>query len=292
MVLEKEVDAVLVTVVTPSYNQGRFIKETIESVLTQDYPNIEYIIVDGGSTDETIEILKSYGERIRWISENDEGQADAVNKGISMARGEVIGWLNSDDTYLPGAISKVANEFNLNSGIDMVYGEGYHISEHGDILDRYPTEKYDWEKLAQTCFICQPTAFIRKNVIENLGGLNKNLQLCMDYDLWIRIGQTYEIKYISEYLATSRLYESNKTLSRTDEVYSEAVTTVKKYYGFVPLTWVYGYVYNSSAYKSSKGLTRLKFYALLKFITINRRHPVLCIKQLMASFLKKMLQLR
>src|SRR5690606_33014626 len=94
----------LVSVVTPSYNKGKFIKETIESVLSQDYPNIEYIVMDGGSTDETVDILKSYGDRIAWISEKDDGQADAVNKGIARARGEIIGWLNSDDTYLPGAV--------------------------------------------------------------------------------------------------------------------------------------------------------------------------------------------
>lgn len=236
----KGTDFPLVTVVTPSFNQGRFIKETIESVLTQDYPNVEYIVVDGGSTDETVEILKSYGDRIRWVSEKDNGQADAVNKGIRMARGQIIGWLNSDDIYLPGAIHEAVRILSGNACLGMVYGEGYHVAESGEIIERYPTEPFNYKRLAEVCFVCQPTGFLRRDALMQVGLLREDLHLCLDYELWMRIGKQYQIAYTPKYMATSRLYDSNKTLSRKNEVYFEAINAVKMHFGYVPLTWIFG----------------------------------------------------
>jgi glycosyltransferase involved in cell wall biosynthesis len=263
-------DYPLVTVVTPSYNQGKFIKETIESVLSQDYPNIEYIVMDGGSTDETAEILKSYNDRIQWVSEKDDGQADAVNKGVLRAHGEIIGWLNSDDTYLPGAVKHAVEFLMANPDVGMVYGEGYYTNENGEIIDRYPTESFDYDRLAQNCFICQPTAFIRKSVLESVGLLNKDLHLCMDYELWMRIGKDYNIAYIPYFFATSRMYEDNKTLSRRKEVFTEIIQTVREHYGYVPISWVYGYVDYLRGPKRD-----FLFYVslLLRFFAANRRNP-------------------
>src|SRR5262249_45936520 len=120
-----------ITVVTPSFNQARFITETIESVLSQDYPGLEYIVMDGGSTDGTQEILRRYGDRVRWVSEPDRGQADAVNKGVALAHGEIIGWLNSDDTYAPKALEKVARVFAGSDDLAVVYGDADHVREDG-----------------------------------------------------------------------------------------------------------------------------------------------------------------
>jgi glycosyltransferase involved in cell wall biosynthesis len=267
----------LVTIVTPSYNQGRFIRETIDSILTQDYPNIEYIVMDGGSTDETVEILKSYGDRIKWISEKDGGQADAVNKGIQLASGEIIGWLNSDDTYLPGAIKQAVNFLTSHQDIGVVYGEGYHTKENGEIIDRYPTESFNFKRLAQTCFICQPTAFFRKEVFRTVGLLKKELHLCMDYELWMRIAKTYEIAYIPYFFATSRMYEDNKTLSRRKEVFAEIIKTVKFHYGYVPLSWVNGYVDYKLGPKRS-----LYFFIILflHFLNENYRNPSYCVREI------------
>ena len=231
----------LVSIITPSFNQGQFIRETIESVLNQDYPNLEYIVMDGGSTDETVEILKSYDQRIKWVSEKDEGQADAVNKGITIAKGEIIGWLNSDDTYLPGAVKKAVETLLYHNELGMVYGEGYHVKMDGSIIDRYPTESFNYRRLAEICYICQPTAFFKKRVLQDVGMLDKSLHLCMDYELWMRIGKSYTVGYIPHYIATSRMYEDNKTLSRRREVYEEIIKTVKKYYGYAPISWIYGY---------------------------------------------------
>lgn len=236
-----EQDYPLVTIVTPSFNQGEFIKETIESVLNQDYPNIEYIVMDGGSTDNTVEILKSYGDRIKWVSEKDNGQADAVNKGIRRANGSIIGWLNSDDTYLEGAVRKMVKYLKTHTDTDMVYGEGYYIDKNGNITERYLTEKFNRTRLGEQCIICQPTAFFTKQIIEEVGMLDAEHQLSMDYELWMRIAKAGKVAYIPEYVATSRMYEENKTLSRRDEVFEETIRAVKKHYGYVPITWINGY---------------------------------------------------
>ena len=126
----------LVSIVTPSYNHGRYIEETIQSVLNQDYPNLEYLVIDGGSSDNTVEILKKYEGRLTWISEKDRGQADAINKGFRMANGEILAWLNSDDTYLPGAVQHSVRYLEAHSEVAMLYGEGYHIDAEGEFIER------------------------------------------------------------------------------------------------------------------------------------------------------------
>jgi len=248
----------IITVVTPSFNQGRFIEETIKSVISQEGDfHLEYLIMDGGSTDETVEIIRKYdrlikegkwplkcrGIEFRWVSEKDNGQADAVNKGFKIAKGEVLGWLNSDDTYLPGAFGKVLRYFRDNEDVMMVYGEGYHIDERGGIIERYPTEPFDRQRFARACFICQPTVFLRREVLKEAGMLDAGLQYCMDYDYWMRISERDKIGFLPEYLANSRLYPETKTMSKRVEAYGEAKETVKKHYGFVPDTWRYGYAY-------------------------------------------------
>lgn len=276
----------MVSIITPSYNQGEFIKETIESVLNQDYPNIEYIVMDGGSTDQTVDILKSYGKRIKWVSEKDEGQAHAVNKGIEVAQGSIIGWLNSDDTYLDGAISKMVDYFKKHPSTDMVYGEGYYIDKNSGITERYLTEKFSYERLAEQCIICQPTAFFTKQFVEEVGMLDKNLHLCMDYELWMRMAQKGKISFINEYIATSRMYEENKTLSRRDEVYKEICATVKKYYGYVPISWIQGYA--DYICKGSRGRRfQVNFIRLLiKYNITNYSYINLCLRTILKGRLR------
>lgn len=268
----------LVSIVTPSYNQGEFIRATIESVLNQDYPNIEYLVMDGGSTDNTVEILKSYGDRIQWVSEKDAGQADAVNKGIKRAKGAIIGWLNSDDTYLEGAVSKMVAYFKEHPDTDMVYGEGYYTNKDGEITERYLTEKYDYNRLSEMCIICQPTAFFTKEIVEKVGMLDVNHQLSMDYELWLRIVKAGKIAYIPDYIATSRMYEENKTSSRRTEVYEETCKAVKKHYNCVPISWIDGY-----ADYLSEGTRGLRFYwnDFRLFIKFNYTNPKYCCKGLM-----------
>ena len=233
----------LVSVVTPSFNHGRFIRETIESVLSQSYPRIEYLVMDGGSTDDTVEILKSYGDRVTWISEPDRGQTDAINKGWRRARGAIVAYLNSDDTYLPGAVAKAVTALQAHPRAGAVYGEGYHVDEAGRVIERYPTEPFDLARLGQTCFICQPTVFLRRDVVEHLGYLDESRRYCMDYDLWIRLAQVSRFVYLPEFLATTRMHPATVTSALRVPVHAEILDTVYRHFGRVSSQWVHGYAH-------------------------------------------------
>jgi glycosyltransferase involved in cell wall biosynthesis len=234
----------LVSIVTPSYNQGNYIEETILSVLGQDYPNVEYTVIDGGSKDQTVNILKKYDKKIKWLSEHDKGQADAVNKGFRVAKGEILGWLNSDDVYLPGAVRRAVAYFEAHPDAVMVYGNAYYTDRDSVITGIYESDHFNFGKLARHCFICQPAVFIHAAALKEVGGLDVSLETCLDYDLWIRIAKQYKgrIGFTEDYLAISRMYEENKTLSMRVVVYDEIVSTVKKHFGYVPDSWVHGYI--------------------------------------------------
>ena len=245
----------LVSIVTPSYNQGRYIEETIQSILNQDYPNLEYIVVDGGSSDNTIEILKKYQEHLTWISEKDRGQADAINKGFGMAKGEIVAWLNSDDTYLPKAVHQSVCYLEAHPEVGMLYGEGYHIDEDGEFIERYYTEPFDYQRLSEVCFICQPTVFLRTEVIRTVGPLYITLDYCLDYEYWMRIAKRFRIGYLGKYLANTRLHLDTKTLSKRVEVHQETLQVVKRHYGQVPIRWINAYAH---AYLTEKLLGKIQ----------------------------------
>jgi glycosyltransferase involved in cell wall biosynthesis len=234
-------DHPVVSIVTPTYNMGRFLEETIQSVLSQDYPNIDYIVMDGGSTDGTQEILRKYENRLRYRSGPDGGQADAINRGFELSNGQVFTFLNADDTYLPGAVGTAVRAMVNHRSAGVVYGDAYHVHEDGTIIGAYPTRPYDYDLLSRTCFICQPAAFMWRDVFMAAGGLNKDLHTALDYDLWIRIAKMYPLMKIDGFLATSRMYRENKTLSKRQLVYREIISTVREHYSYVPYDWVYGY---------------------------------------------------
>jgi len=230
-----------ISVITPSYNQGRYIERTIQSVLDQNIDS-EYIVYDAVSTDNTVDILKKYEQQIKWISEPDAGQTDAVNKGILATKGDIIAWINSDDVYLEGALQTVKDYFEQNPGVDLVYGDAWYIDENDKKLTPYITESWNFEKLKEVCFICQPAAFFRRSTIEKFGLMNPNLQYCMDYEFWLRLGQgKAQIAYLPVYLASSRLYPENKTLGQKTKVHLEINDMLKKLLGYVPDSWLYAY---------------------------------------------------
>ena len=156
----------LVSIVTPCYNMGRYLEQTIESVLAQDYPNIEYIVMDGGSSDDSLRILEKYRGRLDFHSAPDRGTADAINKGFARSRGSVFAYLNADDTYLPGAVSAAVRSLMGEPGIGVVYGDANWVDEEGQVLGPYPTKPYQADMLSQECFICQPAAFIRREAFD------------------------------------------------------------------------------------------------------------------------------
>lgn len=228
-----------ISIVTPSYNQGIFLKRTIDSIINQDVDQMELLIFDGGSKDNSVEILQSYGSRLSFISEKDEGQSDAVNKGFLEAKGEIIGWLNSDDVYYEGAIKAVLEVFDKNPDIDIVYGRADHIDEYDNYIEDYYTEQWDYERLKEICFICQPAVFFRRSIIKEFGVLNKELRYCMDYEYWLRIGMKKPFYYLDQKLAGSRLYSDNKTLGSRRAVHAEIITMLKQKFGKIPSRWIY-----------------------------------------------------
>jgi glycosyltransferase involved in cell wall biosynthesis len=233
-----------VSVVTPSYNQARFIKRTLESVATQTDVEVEHLVFDGGSIDDTVEVLKRFGRGVRWISEQDKGQTDAINKGIRASDGEIIGWLNSDDIYYPGAIARVVAFFDTHPDVDVVYGMADHVDLSDHAFEPYPTEAWDVERLKNRCFICQPAAFFRRRVVDQHGLLDENLRYCMDYEYWLRLAKAgVHFAYLEEKLAGSRMYAENKTLGSRVKVHAEINDVQKSLFGVVPDRWLRNYAY-------------------------------------------------
>ncbi|MZP43108.1 glycosyltransferase [Heliobacterium gestii] len=241
------------SIVTPSYNQGQFIERTIRSVIDQGIEGLEYLVMDGGSKDETISILKKYDGCLRWVSERDDGQADAVNKAIRQTSGEIIGWINSDDIYYPGAFQKVMDFFASHPEAMVLYGQADHIDIHDKIIEPYYTEEWDYQNLLDVCFICQPAVFFRRQIVDEIGLLNPHLQYCMDYEYWIRIGRRYPMHYLKANLAGSRLYADTKTLGSRVKVHREIISMVYHETRKVPSRWIFNL---GHVVAEEKGLTR------------------------------------
>jgi glycosyltransferase involved in cell wall biosynthesis len=221
----------LVSIVTPSLNQAAYIEAAIESVLGQDYPNIEYLVVDGGSTDGTLDILRRYGERLRWISEPDAGQADAINKGMRLTHGEILAWLNADDQYAPQAVSRAVAELQADSQAAFVYGHAEFTDQAGRLIAPcVRVEPFNLHRLLNYLdFIVQPTTFFRRDAFLAVGGLDASLRYCLDYDLWIKLALRYPVRYLPELLARVRVYPATKTASGGIERLHEIERMVRRY---------------------------------------------------------------
>jgi glycosyltransferase involved in cell wall biosynthesis len=239
-----------VSIITPSYNQGRYLERTIRSVLAQRRAEpafsgpFEYLVMDGASGDESIEILKRYGAELQWVSEIDQGQADAVNKGLARATGEIIGWLNSDDIFYPGAVAAAAGFLERRPEIDVVYGNGNHIDEHDRVIEPYPTEDWNFERLKERCFLCQPAVFFRRSVVERFGPLGVGWRYALDYEYWLRLGKNgARFARIREVLAGSRLHAETKTLGSRVKVHAEMNDMLRSLFGRVPDRWLFNYAH-------------------------------------------------
>jgi glycosyltransferase involved in cell wall biosynthesis len=215
----------LISIITPSYNQAPYIEETIKSVLSQDYPEIEYIIVDGGSMDGTVDIIKKYEKNISWwVSEKDKGQTDAINKGFARAKGDVLAWINSDDTYEPGAVSAAAKYLQEHPDVGMVYGDCNFINRNGNVIGRFDAAQTNHRLIRQGyVHIPQQTMFFRADLWKQVGPLDPSFYFAMDYDLWTRLSARTEIKYVAQTWANFRLHTSGKTILADDRCWPEMV---------------------------------------------------------------------
>lgn len=207
----------LVSIITPSLNQSQFLEATICSVLNQDYPHIEYIICDGGSTDGSVEIIRKYADRLAWwCSEKDEGQSAAINKGLTRAKGEIIAWLNSDDCYLPCCVSTIVSAFVQYPDAGLIYGSLEIINASGQRVNNFPYQCWTLaDHLTQKVTVLQPASFWRREVMDSVGLLRTDLHYAMDFEFWIRIGRRYMIKSLDKVLAQFRVSSVNKSSTQT-----------------------------------------------------------------------------
>lgn len=222
-------DRPLVSIVTPSYQAMPYIIETIESVRAQDYPAIEHIIFDGGSTDGTLNVLERYPELV-WFSESDRGQSDALNKGFRRASGEIIGWLNADDTYQPGAIAAAVKFLVENPDVDLVYSDLRIIDETDELIGLTKSQPFQLEKLLFRNFIKQTTVFMRKRVLDLLGGVDEDLHYVMDREFWLRAGLAgFKMYYLeNQTLANFRLIPGTKSYENVPQFRAEWVQVLEK----------------------------------------------------------------
>lgn len=197
-----------ISIVTASYNQGRFLEETIQSVLSQNYPNLEYIIIDGGSTDNSVKIIKKYEKFLGyWISEKDRGQSHAINKGLKKARGDILAYCNSDDVYLPGCFRSVVQYFHENPQTEFVYGDAYIINENGKIIDIKKEIAFDYKMACCIGFgliVFDPSSFMRRIVLDKVSYLDESLHYIMDGDYFFRVAQCCKIEHVNDFWVAMR----------------------------------------------------------------------------------------
>lgn len=213
----------LVSIVTPSFNQSAYLERTICSVLEQDYPRLEYFVIDGASTDGSVDIIRQYADELDWwVSEKDRGQAEAINKGLSRATGEIIAWLNSDDYYLPGAVSAAVKAFQENPDAVLVYGNMWAVDENGRTTNILKYKQLTLEDLLCFQIIGQPAVFFRREALDRAGHLNPNFHFMLDHHLWLRIAMQGQILHVDETWAAARYHAEAKNRAKAAEFGLEA----------------------------------------------------------------------
>lgn len=217
----------LVSVVINSFNQAAYLEQTILSVIEQDYPKIEILLVDGGSTDGSQEVIRKFADRfVWWVSEPDHGQADGINKGLSRAKGELVAWLNSDDVYLPGIISEVVRVWQKNSNAALIYGDVVAVDGKGQPLNRMKCGSYQLAELMTFKMINQPAVFMNRSVLKIAGNLNTSYHYMLDHHLWLRCAAESDTVYVHKVWAMGRFHAQAKNLAKAEKFGEEAYRIV------------------------------------------------------------------
>ncbi|WP_394789264.1 glycosyltransferase family 2 protein [Rhodoferax sp.] len=226
------------TIAVPSFNQGRFLNDALTSIFQQDVP-VEVFVMDGGSTDNSIDVIRKWEHRLSgWRSHADKGQAAAINEAIARGRAPYVCWLNSDDWFLPGGLVALVNELTANLNVPAVYGRSWNVIQHSGKRVPIWVEPFQERRLALRCIISQPATLIHRSVWEAVGGLNEELHMVMDYDLWWRLYKEFgPLRFMDSFVAVNRDHEATKTKTLRRRHYQEAMTVVRKYHGSVPLKW-------------------------------------------------------
>lgn len=288
-----------VSVVVPSYNQGRFIDETLRSLLDQGYPDLEILVMDGDSSDDTVERLKAYGDRIRWISEKDEGQSDAIVKGFARTSKPWITWLNSDDVQCDRALWRVNNAVKANPDAEVVIGGGHYTKEDGSYLRDYPTVNVGpgidmRREIFEKGYVAQPSVFYSRALYERVGGLNRTLHFCMDYELWARFAVSgARFARVEADISGNRWYETTKTAAQIFDLYAEVVATQKRFFSCVSPYYVQAvsdhlYTKFHSRFFGDTGHLFLRWVWFKSlWLALNATAPAYCIKGLFRHTLAK-----
>ena len=225
-----------ITVITPSFNQGIYIEQTIKSIHSQDYPNLEHLVVDGGSTDQTLDVLRKYEKQMHWVSEPDRGQTHAINKGLQGATGDVICYLNSDDLFTPGALLKVGGFFRdhpqafwLTGKCQIIDQNGQEMRRPGTIYKNFWLHGHSLKVLSVMNYLSQPATFWRRGAFEQVGYLDERWYFTMDYDYWLRLGKHYRLWFLDEYLACFRVHPASKGSSSAKSQFDEELEVAKQH---------------------------------------------------------------
>jgi glycosyltransferase involved in cell wall biosynthesis len=221
----------LVTIVTPSFNQAPFLRAAIESVLAQDYAAVEYLVMDGGSSDGSVDILKEFTGRVTWESGRDAGQADALAKGFARARGAILGWLNADDLLFPGALTQAVEHFQANPDVALVYGDAVYVDAEGrTLMPARQVRPFDLDRLRYwSDYIVQPSAFFRRTAYEAVGGLDTSLHWALDYDLWLKLGARYRVDYLRRVWSGYRIQGDSKTVTGSFKRIAEVAAMARRH---------------------------------------------------------------
>lgn len=287
------------SVIVPSFNHARFIKETIDSLLGQHYPELEVIVVDGGSTDGTLDLLRGYGEQIRWISERDNGQSDAICKGFALATHEWLAWLNSDDIQTNNALHHVQQAILNTPGVQVVVGQGHYMDEAGAYLRPYPTIAINQgvdicRELFEKGYVAQPSVFFHRDAYRAIGGINRALQFVMDYDLWVRLAQHgCRFVAVAEDISGNRWHENAKTASQLLPLLAEAAAVQVREYTCVSAYFVQAisdhlyHVLHSRQYGDQHHLLYRSIYFKSIWVWFNIRRPLYCLWGLLTKPIAK-----
>jgi len=222
------------SIITPSFNQAPFLEATLRSVLDQGYPNLEYLVIDGGSTDGSVEIIRRYADRLAyWVSEPDSGQAHAINKGLARATGEIVAWINSDDTYLPGAFRAQVGYLCAHPEVDVVYGDCVYTNAEGEILHTALARPFSWIELLRFTIPRQPTVFLRSTALKRAGELDHSYHFAMDAEYWLRLHAVgAHFAYNPQSIATYRLHGSSKTVAGVERMHADCERLIASYAPF------------------------------------------------------------